>query len=241
LLAHCWENCPWTVDANADSHDPAWSPTTTTSSASDADWSDAISKLSSAANSLQKLSDMVQGLLGKGQAIPIDNPVLSPSSITTAPVSTVIRDSAGNVIKTVTESVTYNSSPINIYDNSYNPITNITSIVNSTFTDNTTNITTTTTTTNDSPPVDSPPDDPSVEFDTVDDVDLPTQSLPDMATPVSWGEGTCPADPVATVFGHPIPIPVHVVCTYMSGVRTAVILLFSLIAAYIVIGVKFEG
>lgn len=201
----------------------------------DSDWLTVAQRLASLSN---KLAEMVNDLIQQGQPVPVDNPVLSPSQVTTPSVSTIVRDANGNPISTVTNTTTIYSNPTNTYINEQ-PVTNITYNIVSTTTDNTTNTTTTTTTTNPNPS--SPPPDPTIEFDAVQDATLPSQELPLSLNTSSWGEGTCPADPSTMVLGHQIVVPVHVVCNYMSGVRMAVLAFFALVAAYIIIGVKHEG
>lgn len=207
--------------------------TTSTSSPTDADFTAAITKLTAATN---RMGDIVSGLQAQNQPVPIDKPVLQPTSVTSSPTSTVNRDQAGNIINTTTTTTTTNSSPVT--NTSTTNTTNITHVTNTTVTGPTGAVTGTSSTANDPPP----PDDPEIQFDTVDDVPLEKQELPlSMPAATSWGEGSCPPDPSVSVLGHPIVVPVHVVCQYMSGVRNAVLALFALISAYIVIGVKFEG
>jgi hypothetical protein len=205
------------------------SPTT------DDDWVKVATKLGTLANNI---SDLVNYLLQHNQPVPVDNPVLSPSQMTTPSVSTVVRDITGNPLQTITNTTTIYSNPTNTYNNNM-PVTNITYNTVTTTTNNITNDTTTTTTTNPNPP--SPPEDTNIDFDQVQDVPLPTQDLPISLNTTSWGEGTCPADPSTSVLGHQIVVPVHVVCNYMTGVRMAVLAFFALVAAYIIIGVKHEG
>jgi hypothetical protein len=209
--------------------------TTTETPTTDSDWANVATKLGTLANNV---SDLVNYLLQHNKSIPVDNPVLSPSQLTTPSVSTVIRDQTGNPVSTVTNTTTIYSNPTNTYNNNM-PVTNITYNTVTTTTDNITNISTTTTTTNPNPP--SPPEDMNIDFDQVQDVPLPTQDLPISLNTTSWGEGTCPADPSTSVLGHQIVVPVHVVCNYMTGVRMAVLAFFALISAYIIIGVKHEG
>ena len=198
----------------------------------DPEWEAAAAKLATALN---RMPDMVKGLQDAGQPVPIDKPVLSPVSSTTNPTSVVNRGAVGNIINTTTTSITTTVSPVT--NTSTTNTVNVTQITNTTVTDPTGATTGTTQTSGDPPP----PEDTEIEFDTVPDSDLTKQDFPGTLNPVSWGEGSCPPDPVVTVLGHPIAVPVHVVCQYMTGVRTAVIAVFALIAAYIVVGVKFEG
>lgn len=196
------------------------------------DWSSAVSKLTAA---VSKMAQLVSGLQGMNQPVPIDKPVLSPTSSTSSPISTVNRDPQGNVINTTNTSTTTNVAPVT--NTSTTNTVLVTQITNTTITNNLGQVTGTTETASDPPP----PEDPEIEFDTVPDSPLEKQELPITLTPVSWGEGSCPPDPSVSVLGHQVAVPVHVVCQYMSGVRTAVIAVFALIAAYIVVGVKFEG
>jgi len=196
------------------------------------DWSAAISALTSAVSAM---GNIVAGLQSVGQPVPINKPVLSPTSSTSSPTSTVNRDPQGNVINTTSTTTTTNIAPVT--NTSTTNTVSVTQITNTTVTNNLGQVTSTTDTASD-PPAE---DDPTIEFDTVPETDLEKQELPLTLTPVSWGEGSCPPDPSVSVMGHQIAVPVHVVCQYMSGVRTAVIAVFALIAAYIVVGVKFEG
>lgn len=193
----------------------------------------ATTKLAAATN---RMGDIVNGLNSLGQPIPIDKPVLSPVSATTPSETTVNRDSAGNIVNTTTTNTTTNISPVT--NTSTTNTVNVTQTTNTTTTGPTGAVTSTTVKSAEPPK----PDDPEIGFDDVPDVNLERQELPlNMAAPSSWGEGSCPPDPSVSVMGHPIAVPVHVVCDYMVGVRGAVIALFALISAYIVIGVKFEG
>lgn len=199
----------------------------------DGDFKQAVIKLTGA---VSRMGDLVAGLQAQNQPVPVDKPVLQPTSVTSDPVSTVNRDSAGNIINTTTTTVTTNVAPVT--NTSTSNTVNVTQVTNTTTTNNLGATTSSSTTTAKSPS----PDDPDIQFDQVDDVNLEKQELP-LSMPVasSWGEGSCPPDPSVSVLGHPVAVPVHVVCAYMSGVRGAVIALFALISAYIVIGVKFEG
>lgn len=197
------------------------------------DFNDAISKLTAATS---RMADIVSGLQGQGQPVPIDKPVLSPSSVSSPADTVVNRDAQGNITNTTTTTTTTNSSPVT--NNKTENTTNITQTTITTVTNSSGGVTSTTTKAAEPPK----PDDPDIQFDKVDDVPLEKQELPlSMPAPSSWGEGSCPGDPSVSVMGHPITVPVHVVCAYMEGVRGAVIAVFALISAYIVIGVKFEG
>lgn len=198
----------------------------------ESDWQNAVSQLSAATN---KAADVLRGLQDLNKPIPVDKPVLSPISQTASPTTSVNRDAAGNVVNTTTSTTTTTVTPV-VNNSTTNTVTvNQTTITTTTGPDGSV---TNNTQTDSSPP---PPDDVSVEFDDVPDEVLQTQQLPLSYSPQSWGEGSCPSDPSVSVMGTPINIPVHVVCTYMSGVRTAVIAFFALISAYIIVGVKFEG
>lgn len=199
----------------------------------ESDWSAAAASLAAATG---QLAQIVQALQNQGQPVPVDKPVLSPASATTNPTTTINRDQAGNIVNTTTTTTTTNISPIT--NTSMTNTVNVTQVTNTTITDSTGAVTSSTQT-DLTPPE---PDEPEIQFDMVDDVNLVTQELPlSMPAAASWGEGSCPPDPSVSVLGHPIVVPVHVVCDYMIGVRGAVIALFALISAYIVIGVKFEG
>lgn len=195
------------------------------------DWQQAATKLGTALN---RMADMISGLQEKNQPVPIDKPVLSPTSETLPSTSTVNRDATGNLTSTTTTTTTINQNPI-----TNNTTTNTTNITITTIT----NITgpngepISTTETGSEPP---PPEDTEIEFDTVPDEELEKQELPLTLTPSTWGEGTCPGDPSVTVLGQSVTIPVHVVCDYMTAVRNVVIAACALIAAYIVVGVRFE-
>lgn len=196
-------------------------------------WSAAAVSLAAATG---QLAQIVQSLQAQGQPVPVDKPVLSPASATSSPTTTVNRDQAGNIINTTTTSTTTNISPVT--NTSTTNTVNVTQVTNTTITDSTGAVSSSTQT----DLIPPEPDDPDIQFDQVDDVNLETQELPlSMPAASSWGEGSCPPDPSVSVLGHPIAVPVHVVCDYMTGVRGAVIALFALISAYIVIGVKFEG
>lgn len=201
---------------------------------SEADLTAATTKLAAATN---RAAELIAGLQGLGQPVPIDKPVLSPVSATTPSETTVNRDSAGSIVNTTTTNTTTNISPVT--NTSTTNTVNVTQTTNTTTTGPTGAVTSTTQKSAEPP---KPPDDPEIGFDDVPDVNLERQELPlNMAAPSSWGEGACPPDPSVSVMGHPVAVPVHVVCDYMVGVRGAVIALFALISAYIVIGVKFEG
>lgn len=203
------------------------------SAPTDPDYSAAVVQLAAATS---RLAEVVNGLNNLGQPIPIDKPVLSPVSATTPAETTVNRDSAGNIVNSTTTTTTTTIAPVT--NTSTTNTVNVTQVTNTTTTGPTGAVTSTTQKSAEPPK----PDDPEIGFDDVPDVNLERQELPlNMAAPSSWGEGSCPPDPSVSVMGHPVAVPVHVVCDYMVGVRGAVIALFALISAYIVIGVKFEG
>lgn len=199
----------------------------------DPDYSAAAVQLAAATS---RLAEVVNGLNNLGQPIPIDKPVLSPASATTPAETTVNRDQAGNIVNTITTTTTTTIAPVT--NTSTANTVNVTQVTNTSTTGPTGAVTSTTQKSAEPPK----PDEPEIGFDDVPDVNFERQELPlNMAAPSSWGEGSCPPDPSVSVMGHPIAVPVHVVCDYMVGVRGAVIALFALISAYIVIGVKFEG
>lgn len=208
----------------------------TVTTPTDNDWQDSIAKLTALTT---KMADMVTGLQDKSQPVPIDKPVLSPSSATAPSQSVVNRDATGNVTNTTTTTTTTTNTPVT--NNTTTNTTNITQTTITTVTNNAGDTTSTTTTTAEPKPPEEPPEDPTIEFDEVPETPLPEQQLPLSLTTNSWGEGNCPPDPSLSVMGTQMTVPVHVVCGYMSSVRPAVIAFFGLIAAYIVVGVKFEG
>jgi hypothetical protein len=181
------------------------------------------------------MASIVAGLQGLNQPVPIDKPVLSPVSQTSPPLSTVKRDPLGNVINTTTTTTTTNISPVT-NNNTTNQVT-VNQITNTTVTNANGEVESTTDTTSDP----APDDETTIEFDDVPDKDLEKQEIPLTLEPVSWGEGSCPADPVVSVMGTSIAIPVHVACDYMSTVRPIVLAFFALISAYIIIGVRQEA
>jgi hypothetical protein len=173
---------------------------------------------------------VAQNLSDGGQSVPAQSPVLGSASHVGASSTVTGRDPSGNPITQTVSTPVYNAVPTGP--------NNVTVTNNTTTT--TTNLTNNTTTTvNSSTPVSpaAPPPDP-ITFDTVQDVQLPTQDISPAFTVTSLGEGTCPADPVVMASGHPITIPLHIVCNAMSTVRPIVILLGVLIAGYIVSGTR---
>lgn len=227
------QSCPvgYVLDSNFNC---IGSPETVTPT--DENWATILTKLSTLTT---KMADMVTGLQDKGQPVPIDKPTLTPSSVTSPGQSVVNRDATGNVTNTTTTTTTTTNTPVT--NNTTTNTTNITQTTITTVTNNTGDTTSTTTTTAEPKPPEEPPEDPTIEFDEVPETPLPEQQLPLSLTTNSWGEGNCPPDPSLTVMGTQMTVPVHVVCGYMSAVRPAVIAFFGLIAAYIVVGVKFEG
>jgi hypothetical protein len=176
----------------------------------------------------------VQAAAQAQMPLPVTIPTPAPSSVTDSPVITTQTDAAGNPVTRTTTQTTYNSNPVT------NNTTNITQNDVTTVT-NLTNNTTTTTTTNSAPNPDAskPPDPPpDPKFDTVEDVNLPTQNLGSNLTFSSWGDGTCPGDPSVNYLGHGFVIPFHVVCNAAGYIKPIVLLLAAIISGYIVSGVR---
>lgn len=220
-----WDYPAGVYDCSGAPLPPAEAPVT------DSDLAAAAAALAAATASL---NGVVDKLTAAGKPIPVDDPQSDPLTSTSPSTTTVNRDPTGAVTSTTTTTVTTNISPVS--NTSTSTTSNVTQNISTSVTNNSgTSVSVTTA----EPPE---PEDPEIEFDTVDDVPLEEQELPlSMPAATSWGEGSCPPDPSVSVMGHPIAIPVHVVCDYMIGVRMAVIAFFALISAYIVIGVKFEG
>lgn len=222
-----WDYTAGVFDCSGAPLPPAETPLT------DPDYVAAAAALAAATASL---NGVVDKLTAAGKPIPVDDPQSDPLTSTSPSTTTVNRDPTGAVTSTTTTTVTTNISPVT--NTSTSTTTNVTQNISTSVT-NSSGQTTSSSQTTAEPPE---PEDPEIEFDTVDDVPLEEQELPlSMSAPSSWGEGSCPPDPTVSALGHPITLPIHVVCDYMIGVRGAVLAFFALISAYIVIGVKFEG
>jgi hypothetical protein len=193
------------------------------------DWDSSVDKIASRED---RYPDLLTSLQTNGSPVPVSLEV-SPVSVTSSPETTVVRDSLGNPVstqtKTVTTSVTPLSSPTDV-----EPKVGVTQTVTVKDYGPDGSLSKSTTSTEEPPP----PEDTSVEFDNVSDVDLPRTDLAPSLNTQSWGEGSCPPDPSVSVLGRSMVIPVHVVCDYMVQIRGAVILVFALISAYIVVGVS---
>jgi hypothetical protein len=78
------------------------------------------------------------------------------------------------------------------------------------------------------------------DLDTPDSEELPTEDKSVSVSPDSgWGgNGSCPAPKHLTVQGRDIPIPLDIICQYMSGIRPIIIALAWLSAGFILIGAR---
>jgi len=110
------------------------------------DWTNAASKL---ATSLSRMANILDGLQEKNIPIPIDKPVLTPSSETLPSITTVEKDANSNPVKTTTQTTTVSQTPV--VDTNPKNSTTITEKTITTVTNNTTNTTTTTETTKETP------------------------------------------------------------------------------------------
>lgn len=112
--------------------------------------------------------------------------------------------------------------------------------------------TTTTTTTPDGEGTTDPNDpctsDPSrlgcIGAGEVEDMDLPGEERPfQVSTQSGWGasDGACPAPPVVVVFGRSLTFDNAILCTFLAGIRFALLAVAGLVAARIVLGGFKEG
>lgn len=78
------------------------------------------------------------------------------------------------------------------------------------------------------------------DLDTPDSEELPTEDKSVSVSPDSgWGgNGSCPAPKHLTVQGRDIPIPLDIICQYMTGIRPIIIALAWLSAGFILIGAR---
>lgn len=78
----------------------------------------------------------------------------------------------------------------------------------------------------------------TISFDTVPEATLPTYNVPNTFGATSWGTGTCPPNIDVTLTNFSFAIPTQPVCDTAEMINPFVLLLSSLIAVYIVAGVR---
>jgi len=197
------------------------------------DWDNAVSRLS---NSVDRLSDIVSVLQDNNVPVPVNTPRVSPVSVTSPPLTKVIRDSLGNPIGTVTQTTITNVSPVSSVNNT-DVVVNVTQTTITNYYNSDGNLEKSESDDGEPPP----PEDYDVTFDSVSDVDLQHKDISPTLNVSSWGDGSCPPDLSVSILGHTVVLPVHHVCDYMIQMRTAVMLVFALISSYIVVGVSRGG
>lgn len=199
------------------------------------DWVTAEPKLSNP----RVLPPMAQA----GIPVPVDVPQFQPKETVVEKRTTTERDATGTATGTREETTRAKFEPLpNPNPTSLNSpvkVTETTTTVVTNITNNTTNTTTTTyEAAPDEPPPEKEPEDTDLEFDEVADSDLKQHELGDDFNHNSFGEGTCLPDPVISYSKGSLTIPFHVACEFATLMRFVVLIISTLIAAYIIIGGK---
>lgn len=192
------------------------------------DWEDAEPQLNT--------PEVTSALQDVSEPVPVENPVIQPTTKTVDTSTTTTRDATGTATGTQTETTTVTASPHPTQPNTVN-VTTTTVITNYDINNNVTN---TTTTENDppDPPKEQEPDDP--DFDNVEDEDLPEHEIGQEFSWNSWGGGSCPADKQLNVLGTQQVISMQPTCDFMTGIRPFILIIAGLISAYIIIGSRNE-
>lgn len=210
----------------------AYVPSSSTHSpATDDDLNDAASKLND--------DRFTPELIEKGESVPTDGvPTLTAGQKKGLGLDSVpTKDSSGNVTgreDTVTEieavdagttdkpgSVIIKETKTTIkYDNSN------------------TQISSTTSTSYTNQPETNQPSGFTISFDDVPEATLPTYNVPNTFSSTSWGSGTCPPNIDIPITGMTIHLPTEPICDTAEMMNPFVLLLSSLIAIYIIAGVR---
>ncbi|MER0205027.1 MAG: hypothetical protein DU480_14500 [Nitrosomonas sp.] len=103
---------------------------------------------------------------------------------------------------------------------------------------NNTQISSTTNTSYTNQPEPQQPQGFTISFDTVPEATLPTYNVPNTFGSTSWGSGTCPPNIDVTLTNFSFAIPSQPVCDTAEMINPFVLLISSLIAVYIVAGVR---
>lgn len=178
-------------------------------------------------------------LLANGQPVPLVNlPVLgNVQPIIISDTETVNRDSQYNVTGT-----TRTTTTLEITDSATTERPgSVTGIETTTKTDYDTSgqPTVTQTSTNTPPPPDKPQEPTTISFDDVPDSGLEEEEIDfDLAEGESWGEGVCPADVDLGIYG--LTFAMQPACDFATGIRPAIIFMASIVAMFIVSGVRVE-
>lgn len=178
-------------------------------------------------------------LLVNGQPVPLANlPILgNVPSITISDTETINRDSQGNVTGT-----TRTTTTLEITDSATTERPgSVTGIETTTKTDYNTSgqPTGTQTSTNTPPPPDKPQEPTTISFDDVPDSELEEEEIDfDLDEGESWGEGVCPADVDLGIYG--LTFAMQPACDFATGIRPVIIFMASIVAMFIVSGVRVE-
>lgn len=201
----------------------------------DEDWSAAEPKLSNE----RAIPPMVQA----GIPVPVEVPQFQPKETIVEKRTTTERDATGTATGTREETTRAKFEPLpNPNPTSLNSpvkVTETTTTVVTNITNNTTNTTTTTyESAPDEPAPEKDPEDTDLEFDEVADSDLKEHELGDAFDHNSFGSGSCLPDPVISYSKGSLTIPFHIACEFATLMRFVVLVMSTLIAAYIIIGGK---
>lgn len=190
-----------------------------------------------AAESKITSADWDQILIDKGVALPVtDSPTLAPLSTTLSTETATNKDESGNVTGTTTKTTTLTLSdsatrarPGSVSATETQTITNY----------NTSNQVTSSTTINQSaPPPDKPAPPVNVHFDSVEDVQLPTQEISAPLNTTSWGEGACPAPIAVNTSLKSFTIPTEQYCDFATASRPFVLLIAGISGLFIITGFR---
>ncbi len=208
------------------SNPPSGEPRTPT----ETDWTNAEPKLN--------VEGAITPLLNSGGQLPIQVPTFNPISKPIGTTTTTLKDASGNVTGTQTTETTLNitnastSSVVNNY--------NVTETTITTTYNNSNQVTGTTTTAGDAPPKTPDTKPPIIEFDQVPDSNLQTVEVPGTFTTSSWGGGTCPPDTTINYKYGTLTYDMQPACDFASGIQPVTLVLASVIAAFLLSGVRLD-
>lgn len=182
----------------------------------------------------------IQPLFDAGEPLPIDQPdPFPPVNTITGSTTKTIKDGDGNIIgtevteKTLTVTDTSDANSPNLVD-----VKETTKV--STY-DQNNNLTGESTSVSEPPPPPTETQNEDIEFDNVNDTNLDTHDVDLEFTPQSWGSGTCPPDiDIATTLGGTQTLSMQPVCDFATSVNPIVLVMSSLIAMYLVSGVRLD-
>lgn len=232
----CTVGTAWGYSTDHQATFTAGSPSTTYTPATEADWDSSYAFFDKGNYALSHMNIMAHFVFDNSGQLPVDTTDV-PSQVFLIPsLDTVNRDSAGNPTGS-----THTEDTLSVVNGSDPNTMQTTETVKTTNSDPSGNPVSSTTSTSTNPAgntVKDTPDPPTISIDDVKDVDLPTYQSPSTFTTNSWGESSCPPDPILhTQLGN-LTVPVSRVCYWVGVIRPAFILIAFILAGFIISGRK---